>query len=170
MSLEGFRAFIGEQIISQPSGRHEIVRTNLYCFGAKVRFGAKRTFWRIVRFGAGVCFAAKSTISGEDKKAILLICNGVTVPKCRGGRTEGGRKKPNERMRMYQGTVGLWVQGAAVEVLRGLYLWSGRHFHREVLRRELWRIGRSAAEARRKLKSGRGTEGAVRLRQNLTPG
>ena len=39
------------------------------------------------------------------------------------------------------------MQGAAVEALRALYLWSGRHYRREVLRRQLWRIGPQAAEA-----------------------
>jgi hypothetical protein len=73
-------------------------------------------------------------------------------------------------MRMYQGTVGLWVQGAAVEVLRGLYLWSGRHFHREVLRRELWRIGRKAAEAQRHREVSCGSVVSVRHGQSLTPG
>ena len=34
------------------------------------------------------------------------------------------------------------MQDAAVRGLRALYVWIGRHYHREVLRRELWRIGR----------------------------
>ena len=77
--------------------------------------------------------------------------------------------EPTERMRMYRGIVGLWLQGAAVEVLRGLYLWSGRHYHRELLRRELWRIGRKAAEARRHRARSCGAVASVRHGHLLTP-
>lgn len=78
--------------------------------------------------------------------------------------------EPNKPMKMCRGTAGFWVQGAAVEVLRAVYLWSDRYFHRELLRRELWRIGRSMAAEQRNRKPHCGTEVSVRLRQNLTPG
>ena len=71
---------------------------------------------------------------------------------------------------MYRGTTGFWVQGAAVEVLRAVYEWSNRNYHRELVRRALWRIGRSIADERRNRKPNGGSEVSVRLRQNLTPG
>ncbi len=67
MGLEGFRVFIGEQIISQLSCRHENVTRNLYCFCAKVRFGAKRIFGRRRRFSAGLHLGAGSTNAGLFK-------------------------------------------------------------------------------------------------------
>ena len=73
-------------------------------------------------------------------------------------------------MRMCRGTTGFRVQGAAVEVLRAVYEWSDRYYHRELLRRALWRIGRSIVDERRNRTPHCGSEVSVRLRQNLTPG
>lgn len=73
-------------------------------------------------------------------------------------------------MRMCREQSGFWVQDAAVEVLRALYLWSGRHYHRELLRRELWRIGRKAGEAQRHRALSCGAVVSARRGQSLTPG
>jgi Arc/MetJ family transcription regulator len=71
---------------------------------------------------------------------------------------------------MCRGIAGFLVQDAAVEVLRAVYLWSGRHYHRELLRRELWRIGRKAVEAQRHRGPNSGSVVSVRHGQSLTPG
>jgi len=71
---------------------------------------------------------------------------------------------------MYQGTVGLWVQDAAVEALRAVYEWSRRNYRRELLRRELWRIGRKAGEAQRHRALSCGAVVSARRGQSLTPG
>ena len=163
MSLEGFRAFIGEQLISQPSGRHEIVTTNLYCFCGKVRFGAKRTFWRIVHFGAGVCLGAESTITGLLKGAILLICNGLTVPNCRSGRTEGGRKRT---YRAYENVSrNCWIVGAGRRSrgAAGLVPMEWPPFPSPCPRRK-------AADAQRHRALSCGSVMSVRHGQSLTPG
>ena len=62
------------------------------------------------------------------------------------------------------------MQGAAVVVLRALYQWSNRHYHREVLRRELWRIGRRGAAAERHRLARCRTVISVRRSRVLTPG
>ena len=71
---------------------------------------------------------------------------------------------------MYQGTVGLWVQDAAVEALRAVYEWSRRNYRRELLRRELWRIGRNGAKAQRHRALSCSAVATVRHGQILTPG
>ncbi|MCX6915842.1 MAG: hypothetical protein NT167_22815 [Verrucomicrobia bacterium] len=73
-------------------------------------------------------------------------------------------------MRMCRGTTGFWVQGAAVEVLRAVYEWSRRNYRRELLRHELWRIGRKAADAQRQRALSCGSVVSVRHGQRLTPG
>ena len=78
--------------------------------------------------------------------------------------------EPNKPMRMCRGTTGFWVQGAAVEVLRAVYEWSNRNYHRELLRLALWRIGRSAADERRQRELNCGSVMSVRHGQRLTPG
>ena len=85
MGLAGFRVFIGEQLISQPCGRHDIVTTNLCCFCAKVRFGAKRIFGRMVRFCVGVCLGAESTNRGLLKGLPDLLGVVVNRKNRRGG-------------------------------------------------------------------------------------
>ena len=78
--------------------------------------------------------------------------------------------EPNKPMRICRGTTGFWVQGAAVEVLRAVYEWSRRNYRRELLRRELWRIGRKAVEAQRHRELSCGSVVSVRHGQSLTPG
>ena len=109
-------------------------------------------------------------VEGEVTNCNDCVTSVGSRENCPVGGQAAVEKELTERMKIYRGTTGFWVQGAAVELLRAVYLWIGRHYHRELLRRELWRIGRQAAVSQRHRGPSCGSGLSVRHGQTLTPG